>query len=155
MFDRTKRLSGRIKSGVARGMGFSFLYDTGTMMKRVVMGFLDFPKAEKSESFAQAVKRMKLTEQEVEHRRKNFLTQFFMFLIAAFLLFSYAAYVLFQGNWATGIVGILMSALLGAHALRAHFWAFQIKHRKLGCTLEEWWNDKTVQEEKGKAPKKS
>jgi len=25
-------------------------------------------------------------------------------------------------------------------AFRYHFWLFQLRNRKLGCTLSEWWN---------------
>lgn len=145
MLKRTKKIGSKIKAGVQRGLGWNIISDMGHYMQDTAHRFLTPPKAEKEESFEQAKKRMKLSEEELEKRRKNFLRQFFLFLIGALLILAYSVYSFSQGSWGAGIVSFLMTGLLLIHGLRAHFWAFQIKNRKLGCTLNEWWNNKIVE----------
>jgi intracellular multiplication protein IcmV len=145
MLNRTKKVGSKIKEGVARGIGWDLLSGMGHYMQDTVRAFLEAPKAEKEESFEHAKKRMKLSEEDLAKRRKNFLRQFFLFLTGALLVLIYSIYSFAQGSLGAGIVAFLMTGLLLVHGLRAHFWAFQIKHRKLGCTINEWWNNKIVE----------
>jgi intracellular multiplication protein IcmV len=38
------------------------------------------------------------------------------------------------------VMCLMVSLVAFANAFRAHFWYFQTKQRKLGCTIQEWLN---------------
>ena len=50
----------------------------------------------------------------------------------------FSLYLLFSGFLLSCLLAIAVSILSLSQAFRYHFWYFQIKHRKLGCTFEEW-----------------
>ena len=150
MFKRTKKMIGKttekVQTSVSRGLGLSILVDAGKFMNTTFRSFLNVSDIQQKESFAQAVRRLHLTEKDLANRRSRFFSQFLVFLATSFAALGYAIYLFMDGAWGSGIVAILMTALLMVYALRAHFWMFQIKNHKLGCTLSEWWNNKIVDE---------
>jgi intracellular multiplication protein IcmV len=102
----------------------------------------------RTESFAEALTRLNLTEQEADDIGKNYLFYSLGFVgIAAFaMLFGF--YLLFVHHTFAGwILSLSITALLLAQAFRYHFWHFQIKFRKLGCTFEEWKQGKPFDQE--------
>ncbi|MFI4955094.1 MAG: hypothetical protein ACHP9Y_04185 [Gammaproteobacteria bacterium] len=134
------------RDSISRGLGLSILMDAAKSMNDIVKGFLTVPYMDQRESFEQATRRLRLTPIELEKRRKNFLHQALLFLLFGFVALAYAIYLFSDAAWGSAIVVILMTAVFILYALRAHFWAFQIKHKKLGCTWKEWWNNKTTEE---------
>lgn len=92
----------------------------------------------REEQFEAAVQRMKLSEADLKETYQDY--QFFAYLFLALgiaaILFSF--YVAFNLNIAGLFLGFAMSVLFLGQAFRYHFWAFQIKNRKLGCTFAEW-----------------
>lgn len=93
----------------------------------------------KNTSFAAEVAKLKLTESDLIFRQKNLMRLVWIMLGMAFFLFAYALYQLMYGS----VLGVLLSWVLMFVALvlafRYHFWYFQIKERKLGCTIREWF----------------
>lgn len=97
------------------------------------------PQPQKAtESFEAAKKRLKLTNAQLADRQKALWRITVLMLVIAGLLFGYGVYqVLFgsiRGIILTGVV-ILISLTL---AFRYHFWFFQIKEKKLGCSWKVW-----------------
>lgn len=112
--------------------------------------FIPSPAANQ-ESFEEAQKRFNLKEVEVEQIGKTYFQYALLFMAAGFLGLILAIYLLISaGTFAGFILAISFSAYLFAQAFRNHFWYFQIKNRKLGCTYEEWWQGKVQQ---GQPPK--
>jgi len=98
-----------------------------------------------TETFEEAVAHQNLTPELLEQRRKNFLQlAVFFFFIGIGILF-YGIYLFWQGGLMSGFLAVILSSVSFASGIRYHFWAFQIKHRKLGCTLKEWWNSKITE----------
>jgi intracellular multiplication protein IcmV len=48
-------------------------------------------------------------------------------------------YQLFYGSYQAAIVSFIILWIALVLAFRYHFWYFQIKNRKLGCTVYEWY----------------
>lgn len=134
------------RESIARGLGMSFLVDAGSFMQNIVRGFLNVPYMEQRESFEQAVRRLRLSPADLEKRRKSFLQQSILFLLFGLLIFAYAVYLFAESAWGSGVVALLMTGVFVLYAFRAHFWAFQIKYKKLGCTWKEWWENKIINE---------
>ncbi len=108
----------------------------------LIAGFKKFfvPQKNKAwESFAVAAKRLKLSEKELVERQKGLLRLSIVMLVIAFLLFAYTVYLLVSGGYRGSIVSFVVTLIALVLAFRYHFWYFQIKERKLGCTIHEWF----------------
>ena len=93
----------------------------------------------RQETFTQAMKRLNLTEEDIHKtaQRYFFLTVIFVSLGSAAFLASFYM-LLHHGTLAGLVLAMATAAVFFSQAFRYHFWYFQIKHRKLGCTFDEW-----------------
>ena len=90
------------------------------------------------ETFEEAMQRLNITPDEIENTKNNYLTFAIFFVLAGVVLIGFSIYMLLHGFLLGTLLSIAIIAVLFAQAFRFHFWSFQIKHRKLGCTFEEW-----------------
>jgi intracellular multiplication protein IcmV len=118
----------RIKSGA----GF-----IGVSLKRIFSPDPNRPV----ETFEAAQKRLKLTDKDLLARQHSFLRFSVAFLVLAIGLFLYAIYHFIFGTVHAGILTSALTMVAAAMAVRYHFWYFQIKCRKLGCTFNEWFHE--------------
>lgn len=96
-------------------------------------------KSERTESFADAMKRLNLTNADLKEKMIIYRTYAYGFVIFAGCSFVTGFYLLFHHKTLSGwLLGIAVTTLFLSQAFRYHFWYFQMKHRKLGCTLNEW-----------------
>lgn len=96
-------------------------------------------KVVRKETFAQAVKRLNLSEQDLQQRLKTFWNMTLVYIFVALGLFGYGACLCFDGHFAAAFLSFILTALALSLALRQHFWYFQIKQRRLGCSMKEWF----------------
>lgn len=103
-----------------------------------------FPTLEpkRKETFEQAVQRMNISERGLATRQKQCLSFAVLFFIAGVILLVYTASLLLNKEFAASFLGIGVTSLVFTYAFRYHFWYFQIKNRRLGCSLAEWWSSK-------------
>lgn len=124
-------------------IGYDNLKEQSKSIWGIVKPLFTSRKPVKEESFDQAMQRLRLTEQDIAVRKKNcwLLSRIFLGLgIVAFILGIYL--VITAGTWHGLVLSLAVSALFMSQAFRYHFWHFQIKHRKLGCTFSEWKSGK-------------
>lgn len=93
---------------------------------------------ERSESYHSALKRLKITDHEAQARAKTYLLYAYILASLGVVCVIFSFYLLFVHTFFGWVIGLSASALFFGQAFRYHFWAFQIRHRKLGCTFEEW-----------------
>lgn len=96
------------------------------------------PTAEATENFAEAQKRLRVSEQDLIRLNKYFFTIAWVFLIAAILAFVFAVVIVLDGYFFGFVFALSATVLFLGQAFKYHFRYFQIKKRKLGCTLAEW-----------------
>lgn len=99
-------------------------------------------KAEHNETFQEALARLNLTEADLQERHKEFLRLFLVYGAIGIAITAYSFFLFYTLSFAGGILALVVAALAFAMAFRFHFWLFQIKHRKLGCSVREWWHSK-------------
>ncbi len=91
-----------------------------------------------TETFQDVQARLKLSVQDLQQRVLLFKRFSLFFLLLSILMLIYAVYCFLMLNFQAGLVSVgIASALLG-FAFKYHFWSFQFKQRKLGCTFDEW-----------------
>lgn len=92
-----------------------------------------------TETFEEAVKRQELTEEDVLEAKKIYFFYALLFFILGIFSFLFGFYLLIVHYSIAGwFLSFAITGLFLAQAFRFHFWYFQIKFRKLGCTFAEW-----------------
>ena len=114
--------------------------DTVTLSKIFKSVFKRSKKTERKETFEQAVKRLNLTEEDIQKRIKSAKELVMIFLGFGGLLIFYTIYQWVMGRFVSGFICLILSSLVFAYAFREHFNIFQMRKRRLGCTYSEWFN---------------
>ena len=149
IFRATKSVAGRmIDVRVDKWMSFSSLSEITDRSVQILKDLVIPQKATHPETFEEALTRLNLTEADLKQRQTEFSRLFFFFLSLATLIIAYGLYVAFVGNLISALIAFCIALYCLSHAFRFHFWLFQIKNRKLGCTLSEWFHSK-IQEPAG------
>ncbi len=108
----------------------------------LVQGFAKFfiPQShKKGESFEMAVKRMNLTSKDLVLKQKALFRLSLLMSVFMIIVFGYGLYQCLYGSYKAAILSIIVSLIALVLAFRYHFWYFQIKQRKLGCSFQEWY----------------
>ncbi len=91
------------------------------------------------ESFDEAVKLLNLSDESILVKQKSLFRLSIIMVLAALLIFGYAGYQLFYGSIRAFLVSLIVTLIALVLAFRYHFWYYQMKNRKLGCTFNEWY----------------
>ena len=133
---------GRHFLNVRRWVSYDFLKSSGQDVYRVGRQVFKAPTIEKPETFNEAMSRLKLSEDDLKARYDSCRNTFVVFLVFASMLALYTLYLLFHGVVMGAILALALTVLIGLHAFKYHFWMFQIKNKKLGCSFTEWKSSK-------------
>jgi intracellular multiplication protein IcmV len=130
----------KTKNTLSDWMGINILVDMFGMMKNIFIAVFMPGKAEKpvKETYEEAVARMKLTEKDLEERKKMFMMQVILYMVAGFLVLAYAVWLAFHGYITAMGIAFLIAVMSMAYAFRSHFWLYQMKQKRLGCTFKEY-----------------
>lgn len=93
----------------------------------------------RKETFNEAVGRLQVTETDLHNIIENYRFNVGLFAFMSLFTASLAGYFLLTGYLAPVLLSMAVAILFLSQAFKYHFWLFQIKKRKLGCTLQEWW----------------
>lgn len=105
-----------------------------------VKKIVSMPNNEPSKTnFNRVVASMQLTENELLAKKNNLLRTSLWMCSFAIILLVYMFYQLATASYLAVLVSFVLVLVAGALAFRYHFWYFQIKNRKLGCSLKEWY----------------
>lgn len=143
IFRSSKKLAGRIiDTRVDRWISWEYLSETTDRFKILITDIFIPKKASFSETFDEALQRLELSEEDLIQRKKEFSRLFYFFLGLTLLIIVYALYMAVKGNMVPSLIAFCLALYALAQAFRFHFWLFQVKNRKLGCTLKEWFNSR-------------
>lgn len=143
LWKSTKNIASKVFDfRVDRWMSLSYVKtvsrQTGSLLKDLVVP----KKASRTETFEQAMERLRLTEADIIQRQKEFRQLVCIFFIIACLIILYGLYMITKGYPMVGLISFCIALYALSQAFHFHFWLFQMKHRKLGCTLKEWFHSK-------------
>lgn len=91
------------------------------------------------ESFEDAKLRLNLTDEELATRQRSLLKLSILMMSISILLFIYLIYQLVYGRIPGILLTVSLVSLAAVMAFRYHFWYYQIKEKKLGCSVREWF----------------
>ncbi len=112
---------------------------------KVIAGmYADFsPKkssvAKQKLSFAQTAKKFKLTEQDLQNKRKSHQRLSLFCLLLSMLVLAYTVYLSAQSSYLSIAACIVLFFLLLTYAYDASFKSYQIKKRSLDCSFWQWF----------------
>ncbi len=100
-------------------------------------------KATIEENFEESLVRLKLTENDLKDRYIEFRRLATIFFIVSLLLIGYLFYLIFDStgtvSWRAIVLSSTVFLIAFVQFLRFHYWVFQIKKRKLGCSFKEYF----------------
>ncbi|KTD44192.1 type IVB secretion system protein IcmV [Legionella parisiensis] len=105
-------------------------------------------KKVEGESFNEAVQLLNLSDESILIKQKSLFRLSIIMVLAALLILGYAGYQLFFGSIKAFLVSLIVTLIALVLAFRYHFWYYQIKNRKLGCTFNEWYRQGLFGEKK-------
>lgn len=92
----------------------------------------------RKESFEEAMKRLNLSEKDIQERIKKAKDAVFIFLLMGGALLAYMVYQWVTGHFLSGFTCLILSLVVFVHAFREHFNAYQMRQRQLGCSYKAW-----------------
>ncbi len=121
-------------------IGAKELKTTNKIIRDTLKESFAIPKPERIEEFDQAMERQNMSEADLIKMDRQYLINTAIFLGLGIFSFFAGFYYLIHYKTLSGMLLCFATAMLFlSQAFRFHFWHFQIKHRKLGCTFKEWW----------------
>lgn len=85
--------------------------------------------------------KLSLSEKDIEARKKSFFRMSIILFALSILIFIYTMYYLLYQEYLVVIIGTVVTMLGLSFSFRYHFWYFQLKKGKLGCTFQEWFRE--------------
>ena len=121
-------------------VGYNQVKSNTTIIWDIIRGLVYPMTPERSETFEAAMQRLNQTENDIQTTGQTYFEYALVFLFLGACLAIYSFYLLFFHRTFSGfLLGIASGALFLSQAFKYHFWYFQIKQRKLGCTFQDWW----------------
>ena len=130
---------------VDKWVSFSYVKNSFFNIKNVATDVFTVQKPARTETFDEAMIRMSLTEEDLALRRKEFLSIALLFVALSLGLLIYGLYWAINLVISATLISFCLCAFCLSQAFRFHFWYFQVKNRKLGCTVQEWFNSKIAE----------
>jgi intracellular multiplication protein IcmV len=140
-----------IKKGLVAGwnvkawMGTDQIVRNGKTIKNLFVQAVAKPAAEKEmkkETFEECIQRLQITEEGLQQKIKKSGQAALLYLLLSIPMVAYTIYIFSTGFTLSGFVCLMLSFLLLVRAFREDFNRFQMKQRKLGCTVQEWLRGK-------------
>jgi len=125
---------------IGEWLGYQDLKNQANNTKRSFHRLITMPKASYNETFEEALARLDLSAEDVATRQQEFGRLAVFFLLLSLVLFSYGLFIAAKGDVLGFLMVVALTLYVLTQAFRYHFWLFQLRNRKLGCTLSEWWN---------------
>lgn len=127
------------KNIVKNALGVEQLKKQTQGLKDLAADVFKTEKSTRKESFEAALVRLNLTETDIQKRASEFRRLALIFSMLAIALVIYLFYMVSQKALVAslGTLGILLVVL--GQLFRCHFWLYQIRCRKLGCTFKDWF----------------
>ncbi|MCD8524199.1 MAG: type IVB secretion system protein IcmV [Gammaproteobacteria bacterium] len=113
--------------------------NTNKVLYKNVREALRVAQPTREETFEQAMYRLGVSEDDLKVRLASNQRVFVILLAFIGFLSLYGFYLLFHGAISGTLVVLAVIGLSAVRAFQYSFWNFQIKHRRLGCSFQDWW----------------
>lgn len=91
------------------------------------------------EDFEESMQRLGLDEKQLEKQKKSLFRLSVLMVFLSVLVFAYSMMHIYYGNFHSAAASAVIFLVVLSLAFRYHFWFYQLKVRRLGCSLKEWF----------------
>ena len=141
MFAKKRSLRSHIANSfkISQWMGITMLANSGRSIYSMYRGLITPPQAKRKETFTEAVARLGVSERDIKDQAYYY--KMTSSIYGLFFIFGliYNVVLWMKGTTAAVIMGSCYCFLIGAFFFRESFWYMQIKKRKLGMSVTEWF----------------
>lgn len=133
--------TGRLARGIFKPKEWSSYEMMREITEYLIEGFMRLfvlRKESQSEQLDQVMHRYSLSEKDILARKRVFFRMALLMLLVSVAVFSYTMYHLLYAHYRAVMLSSVVFLLSLTVAFRYHFWYFQLKKRKLGCSFKEW-----------------
>ena len=143
LFSGFKKVGGKLVDvRVDKWMSLGVIKDSFEKTSSLISTMVTPSKAQRKETFREALARLNLTEADLEQRKKEFFRLVVIYTFIGLSIVFYGIFMAISSHFAAALISICLSLFSFGQAFKFHFWLFQVQHRKLGCTVSEWLNSK-------------
>ena len=96
-------------------------------------------KVSVGEGFDATMKRLGIDNAGIEKQKKSLFRLSLLMVFLSFCVFSYSMTLIYSGSFHSAAASLVIFLVILALAFRYHFWYYQLKVRRLGCGLTEWF----------------
>ena|SRR5579872_3984403 len=122
-----------------KAVGFSGLRKNAQAIGAVAVSLTTIQKPGREETFEEAMTRLNLTPQDIQNREREFKRLVIVFCLLGVGVLAYFVYSVTQKALIASLGSMGIFFFIVAHVFRYHFWLFQIRQKRLGCTFKEWF----------------
>ena len=126
---------------VPRWVGVNEIVTVGKTVKDLGKRLVTPQQAERQETYEQAVKRLNLSQEDIDKRCRYWRMTSYVYLFSALCFLGYSIHLFLLEHYASSLTTLVFIAVLLAFAFREHFWYTQMKRRRLGFTFQEWLSE--------------
>jgi len=133
------KVSGKTFFNPSAWFGYDEVKGHTKIIWAVIQGLIYPAQSERSETFDEALERLNLTHADANRTARNYYIFAVFFVVCGFSAIVFGLYISKLYHTVSAFfLALAVAALFLSQAFRYHFWFFQIKHRQLGCTFQEW-----------------
>lgn len=137
---KKRKLRQKLWSNVKFWSDYERLHSGYSAISRMFQTLFIPKKAQKIQSLEEVMHQYRLNAHDIVKKQQAFWRLTMIMLIVSSLIFCYAIYHLMHHRYHVALLtgSILLIPL--ALAFRYHFWYYQLKSQRLGCTFTQWLN---------------
>lgn len=98
-------------------------------------------KATYIESFENAAARFHLDDAHIWQQQRTFFALAVLMVLVAIGVIGFSVTLFLWGSYHASAAAIGVTCIALGMAFRYHFWYYQLKSRKLGCSIKEWFQN--------------
>lgn len=130
-----------LQNMISNSLGYGRLKKNAQGIKSIAAGLTTTQEATREETFEEALVRLNLTPQDIEKREREFKRLVMIFSILGIVVLGYFIFSVTQKALIASLGSLGIFFFILAQLFRYHFWLFQIRQKRLGCTFKEWLRD--------------
>jgi intracellular multiplication protein IcmV len=122
-------------------LGFNQIKKSSMQTKDMLVKTFTVQQSVEKKTFAEAMRDLNLTENDLEKKSITLQRLTNIYLIISCCIFLYSLALAYNGLFYQFIVGLSLTVLSLANCFKYSYFRFQIRHKKLGISLKEWFTE--------------
>lgn len=133
---------------VSAWLSFDYMKNSFASMYALLKSIFQKPESTRQESFEQAMLRMNLSEKDIDQRYEQSKRLSWLYATMMSVIWAYSLYLFLVAPLLSGALAFVVGGICALKFVKMRFWMYQIRERRLGCSLRDWLGLHPVEEDK-------